>query len=137
MMSNSIVFHCKKCARRIQIPLTMISVRPEHRGSSPKEPLPLALSCEHCKHVDIYVLKENSPFPDNAEDRVELSPQTSFPGFWYELECEDKNCNTPLRVSAPRNTAMNAKELEKDASTWAWDVLRCPSGHLIPLPRKE
>ena len=67
---------------------------------------------------------------------VEEQIERPFYGFVHELECDKYNCETPLRIVAPRKSTMTPEEIKADVSTWEWGELRCPSGYLIPKPQK-
>jgi hypothetical protein len=134
LMAIYYAFHCKNCQIRTRFPLRTILEATKYRGNEIDS---VALACEHCKHVDIYSLKAESPAPNGSEDRVERPPtvEIQIHGFIKFLDCEDRRCRTPLLVIAPRSLATTDAEDEAYASAWEWDELRCPNGHLILKPK--
>ena len=131
-----LVFHCKKCRRRIQFPQATIEGPLEHLVHPSKDLPPVSLSCGECGFVCTYVLPKD-PLPTGTEDTVEYQQQRPVLGFERELRCAQLDCRAPLRVTAPRKSAMTPEEQEEDVSTWEWDELRCPKGHPIPRPNKK
>ena len=68
--------------------------------------------------------------------------QTERParGFVHEVECDEKDCCTPLKVFCTkelRNESRRDRKGRFHFSTWEWDELHGPSRHLIARPQKE
>ena len=51
-------------------------------------------------------------------DTVEYQTERSTRGFVHEVECDEKDCCTPLKVFAQGNGAMSREEIERNVSTF-------------------
>lgn len=129
------VMHCK-LGHRTQFPQSTIEPPFAHLANPSKSRLSVTLSCCVCSRVDNQVIR-SLPSRIDTEDTVEYQTERPARGFVRELECDEKDRCTPLKVFAPRNSAMSREEIERDVSTWEWDELHCPSGPLISRPQKE
>jgi|SRR5579864_1152141 len=110
------------CGARIQLPSPMLDKLLGYPVSRSTGTASVALACHRCKQVKVHALK----------DTAVLFPVTPVYVFSKALECGEKSCRTPLIVVAVRSDGISNEEIEKDAASWKWGDLRCPSGNLIP-----
>ena len=130
-----IVVHCKR-GHRTQFPQETSESPFEHLADPSKGALSIAVSCGVCKRVENHTIEKRATHI-GTEDTVEYQTRRAAYGFVRKLRCAETGCPFPLTVIAPRNAAMTREEQEVDVSTWEWDELRCPKGHLIPKPERK
>jgi len=128
------VLRCKfpGCSASITVPSPIHTGRVADLEGLPNDTRKAVFLCSEFGHVALY---SGSDLQDHVLGRPDPYEEKSLDLVYIEVECDDSNCESPIRVHAVWDVANQVLATKRPMSEWtAAEDLSCNGTHRVRLP---